>query len=154
MKQRTGFTLVEILVVVAIVSLLATLGTLSVSKAMDSSREKTAKTELELLASGILQLAWDTGSWPNKAFRNTPGSTEIWSLGGAAAGLMQTDGSYSEWKGPYYEGSLLDPWGQPYFFDPDYLIKGVNHVVVGSFGPNRIGRNVYDSDDLYVILDD
>ena len=38
------------------------------------------------------------------------------------------------------------------FLDCDYEIDGVDYVVVGSFGPNKVGMNVYDSDNLYVIV--
>jgi hypothetical protein len=50
----------------------------------------------------------------------------------------------------------LDPWGHPYFFDTDYDIDpsgGVtNAAVIGSFGPNGVGQNVYDSDNIYIKL--
>jgi hypothetical protein len=39
-----------------------------------------------------------------------------------------------------------------YFFDPDYYIGGVKYPVLGSFGPNKVGKNVYDSDDVYLVL--
>lgn len=157
MKQRTGFTLVEILVVVAIVGLLATVSTLSISKAMHNSRKNTAIAELELIATGILQLAWDTGRWPNKAWReaSASGVNEIWTFVGSGLDKNTVDGIYDGWKGPYYEGSYTDPWGNPYFFDSDYAYGGRNdRIVVGSFGPNGIGRNVYDKDNILVFLDE
>lgn len=152
--KKNGFTLVEIVVVIAIIGLLATLGTIAILKGVNRSRERQAAAELEMLSAASLQLAWDTGRWPNRALRTKGGSTEMWDISSAACGLMNTDGSYGEWKGPYYDGEVLDPWGNPYFFDPDYRIDGVDHVVVGSFGPNGKGRNLYDSDDIYVLLDD
>lgn len=154
MKKRNGFTLIEIMVVVAVVGLLAALASLAVTKSHQKAIQKQVETELQILSAATLQLAWDTGRWPNKARRNNPGSTEIWQISMASAGLMATDGSYDNWKGPYYEGSLLDPWGNPYFFDPDYFEGGIARIVVGSFGPNGQGRNVYDSDNKYEYLDD
>ena len=65
---------------------------------------------------------------------------------------MYTDGSFKDWQGPYLPAVPLDPWGSPYFFDPDYMIDGVNMVVVGSLGPNRTGANRYDEDNLYAVL--
>lgn len=154
MKNKSGFTLIEIMVTVAVVGLLASLAGLAIHKAHRSALLKQTETELQFMSAAVLQMAWDTGMWPNKALRNNPGSVEVWSISPASAGLLQTDGSYNNWRGPYYEGAILDPWGNPYFFDPDYLIEGVNHVVIGSFGPNGLGPNLYDSDDLYVLLDD
>ncbi len=34
----------------------------------------------------------------------------------------------------------------------NYQVGGVDYAVVGSFGPNKDGKNVYDSDDIYLIL--
>ncbi len=152
--KKSGFTLVEITVVTMIVGLLATLGSLAIMRSIQGSRIKNAQAELEMLSVAVLQLAWDTGKWPNGQPRTTGGSTEMWDISGDNCGLLDTDGNYGKWKGPYYDGSITDPWGNPYFFDPDYRINGINHVVVGSFGSNGKGRNLYDSDDIYVLLDD
>jgi len=38
--------------------------------------------------------------------------------------------------------------------DEDYNIDGVDYTVIGSFGPNGIGPNVYDDDDIIIILDE
>jgi len=157
MKHRSGFTLVEILIVVAVVGLLASLGILNITKSMQTRREKTAITELELLATGILQLAWDTGRWPNKAWREegASGVNEIWSFVGSGLDKNTIDGIYDGWKGPYYEGSYKDPWGNFYFFDSDYHYEGrSDRIVVGSFGPNGVGKNIYDKDNIIVFLDD
>ena len=154
MKKKQGFTLIEIMVVVTLIGLLGALAVMAVTKAHQKALQKQVETELNLLSAAVLQMVWDTGKWPNKAIRTQSGSVEIWNISPAAVGLLATDGSYDNWKGPYYEGALRDPWGQPYFFDPDYRVNGVNHIVVGSFGPNKKGRNLYDSDDIFILLDD
>ncbi len=152
MKKR-GFTLVEIMVVVGIIGLLAGIGVPAILKGVQSSRIKEARIELEMISTAGLQLAWDTGKWPNGQPRTAGGSAERWDISEARCGLLGTDGTYNEWKGPYYDGEIKDPWGNPYFFDPDYLVDGVMRVAVGSFGPNGVGRNRYDSDDVYILLD-
>ena len=151
--KRRGFTLVEIMIVISIIGLLAGIGIPAILRSVQNSRIKQAQTELAMMSAAILQLAWDTGRWPNGEPRTTAGSRERWDISEARCGLLDTNGSYREWKGPYYEGEINDPWGNPYFFDPDYRRDGV-HIVVGSFGPNGGGRNRYDSDDIYVLLDD
>lgn len=152
--KKYAYTLMEMMIVVVVVGILGSLATTAVRKNIKKTLIKQAATEVEILSAATLQLAWDTGRWPNKAIRTNPGSAEIWNISGNAAGLMGTDGTFNHWKGPYYEGSIKDPWGNPYFFDPDYLVDGVNRIVVGSFGPNGQGRNMYDSDDIFVLLDD
>lgn len=70
-----------------------------------------------------------------------------------AAGLIDTDGAYLNWKGPYMGVIPKDPWGNNYFFDTDYDIGGgVMRVVLGSYGPNGVGNNLYDADDIRLIL--
>ncbi len=152
--KKSGFTLVEILVVTLIIGLLASLAVVVVVKGNRSSLKRQAEAELEMMSAAILQLAWDTGKWPNQRLRTNPGSAEVWDISLDSAGIMGSNGSYTDWKGPYFDGATLDPWGNPYFFDPDYRINGVMRIVVGSFGPNGRGRNQYDSDDIYVRLDD
>lgn len=153
MRTRAGFTLLEIVIVVAVIGLLASLAALNITKAASNSRKKTAETELQLISAGILKLAWDTGRWPNGAWREegASGANEIWTLQGSG---LDVGTGYDEWEGPYYEGSYTDPWGNPYFFDSDYTYEGKVRIAVGSFGPNRVGRNIYDSDNVIVFLDD
>ena len=152
--KKSGFTLIEIIVVTLILGLMATLGSLAIMKSVRNSRIKNTEAELEMLSAAILQLAWDTGTWPNGASRSAASSAEKWDISPDSCGLLGTDGNYDHWKGPYYDGALVDQWGNRYFFDPDYRIDGVDHVVVGSFGPNGVGPNQYDGDDIYVLLDD
>jgi hypothetical protein len=45
-----------------------------------------------------------------------------------------------------------DPWGNDYFLDTDYEINGVDYIVLGSFGPNGVGQNLYDDDDVIKII--
>jgi hypothetical protein len=113
-----GFTLIELMVVVAIVELLAN----------------------------------DTKKWPGPNNVGETGNMEVWDLSAANAGLVATNGAFPGWSGPYIASVPKDPWGSNYFFDPDYRIGGVFYAVIGSFGPNKVGRNRYDSDDLIIKL--
>lgn len=157
MKTKSGFTLVEIMIVVAIIGLLAGMSTLAITKSVKNSKIKTAEAELDMLAAAVLQLAWDTGRWPNGALRTSDGSAtannEMWDL--SASGLIYGTGFGDDWKGPYYESDMLtDPWGMPYFFDSDYKIDGANRTAVGSLGPNKTGRNRYNEDNIATRVDD
>ena len=98
-------------------------------------------------------LASDTGLWPNKEKVGEHDTAEVWNLNVAAAGITTTDGSYPDWTGPYIGEVPRDAWGNHYFFDIDYQINGLDYIVVGSFGPNGVGPNQYDSDDIILILD-
>jgi general secretion pathway protein G len=154
MRRRSGFTLTEIMITIAVIGVIMIMALPSIRKARTVAHQKEAEARIELLAAAIKQLAWDTGKWPRALPRNSTQDPETWDLSTADAGLVATDGDFPNWQGPYIDKVPLDPWGSPYFFDPDYRVEGVNRVAVGSFGPNKSGRNVYDSDNIYVILDD
>lgn len=138
MKRTNAFTLIEIMMVIGVIGLLAALATFGVMRAMQNSYLKRAETELHMIATAMLQLAWDTSMWPNKALRTAPGSAKVKDISVPAAGLLDTDGTYENWKGPYYDGNTKDPWGNNYYFDPANNYEGSTHVVVGSFGPDGI----------------
>lgn len=150
-RDRVGFTLVEIMVVVAIIGLLAAIAIPAFQKARQAARLNIARNDLRVLSGAVTQLAMDTGRWPGGIEIRVQGDAETWDLRSAGAGLLSTDGSFPNWNGPYCRPVPIDPWGSPYFFDPDYSINGKSLPVVGSFGPNRQGKNMYDSDDIYSI---
>ena len=78
---------------------------------------------------------------------------ELEDLNLPVVGLASTDGTFLDWAGPYLESNILtDPWGTGYWFDQDYYVDGVKVVVIGSYGPNGVGKNKYDADDVYMIL--
>lgn len=162
MSKQSGFTLVEIMIAIALIGLLAAIGSVSARNARNKAKAGKALGELQMLATAIDQLAWDTGRWPNGAIRTAgaSGANEVWNL--SNSGLINGAGYGDGWKGPYFDDDFRDPWwkdaqGQRirrYFFDSDYDVDGVNRIVVGSFGPNGEGQNVYDDDNLWVALDD
>jgi type II secretory pathway pseudopilin PulG len=155
--RRGGWTLVEIILVMSLVALVATLATVSITRAIQKARKKQAEAYLQILAAAVQQMAWDTGYWPghtmDRSHSNSDINQEIEDLTTSNAGLLSTDGQFPNWKGPYLDDIPLDPWGTRYFFDPDYTTaKSGVRIVVGSYGPNKVGLNLYDKDDIYVIL--
>lgn len=64
--QRTiaGFTMIEILVVVAIIALLTTIGILSFSQVNKRARDGKRKADLEQVRSGLVLYRTDNGAYP------------------------------------------------------------------------------------------
>lgn len=152
--------MIELLAVIAIIGVLATYVLVRGQQARERARIAKAQAETDQLRKAITLLGNDTGEWPGHTPVDTIGRwislNEVWDLTTAEAGLLLSDGNYTGWAGPYMRAILSDPWGNPYFFDPDYDIDpgaGEKWVaVVGSFGPNGIGQNVYDEDNIYAIV--
>ncbi|NIO07824.1 MAG: hypothetical protein GTO40_07370, partial [Deltaproteobacteria bacterium] len=138
---------------IAIIGLLTAIALSAYAHYKEQANIARVKSELKTIHLAIEALAADTERWPGP---NTVGLTaddEIWDLTAPEAGLLSATAAFPNWQGPYIQSIPTDPWGNPYFFDPDYYLSGSNIVpVIGSFGPNGEGQNDYDADDVYRIL--
>jgi len=101
-RKQTGFTLLELLVVLGIIAMLAGLVGPQVMKHMGESKVKAAKVQLEDLAQTLDMYKLDVGSYPT-------------SEQGLNALIESPDGA-QRWNGPYLRKSKvpLDPWNQEY----------------------------------------
>jgi len=99
-----GFTLLEILVVVAILGLLIGLVAPAALRQLSGAKNSIAKQSIERIG-GVLDLyKLDVGTYP---------STEQ-----GLAALVQKPGEADNWNGPYLKGDALplDPWNRPYAY--------------------------------------
>ena len=101
-RKQTGFTLLELLVVLGIIAMLAGLVGPQVMKHMGESKVKAAKVQIEDLAQTLDMYKLDVGSYPT-------------SDQGLNALIESPDGA-ARWNGPYLRKSKvpLDPWQQEY----------------------------------------
>ncbi len=166
-----GFTLMEILIVITIMGLLASI----IMPRMDEARAKalTAATlvELEGLKAAMEILYHDTGYYPNGATdvcrTIIPGNNEV-DLSLATSSLIADGNSLSGWGGPYVP-TATDKWGTSYYLDEDYQCfasttgcKGIadagsDSSVLVSCGPNGAvsgGACTYDADNIVYRLCD
>lgn len=103
-KRNLGFTMIELLVVLVILGLLAGLVGPQFFGKVDSSKVRTAETQIKMLKMALQTYRLDVGSYPT--------SLEALSIAPAA------DKNY--WDGPYLEEDLpLDPWNNPYNYKKD-----------------------------------
>ena len=151
-KNKAAYTLVEAITIVVFVGILAAIAIPQYSAYRDKAKTAQAFSELSDIRLAIELLATDTNRWPGPNDVGVTADQEVWDLNAANAGLVATNGAYPNWDGPYLPSISQDPWGNDYFFDPDYRINGIDYVVVGSFGPNGIGQNIYDSDNVILLL--
>lgn len=65
MRNRAGFTMIEIIVIIAVISILAGFLSPTVMKQIQRSKVAKVKTEAEALATAFSDYFADTGQWPN-----------------------------------------------------------------------------------------
>lgn len=102
-EQLRGFTLLELLVVVAIIGLLAAYVGPRYFSQIDKSSVTAATSQIEAFGQALDQYRLDTGHYP---------STEQ-----GLAALVNRPANEKKWRGPYLKKEVpLDPWGNPYVY--------------------------------------
>lgn len=98
LKQQ-GFTLMELLIVMAIIGLLATLIAPGIIKKFGGAQYDAAKARVGVIETAIGTYRLDVGKYPRSLEE-----------------LVNNSGD-AKWKGPYLkESQLTDPWGKKYQF--------------------------------------
>jgi general secretion pathway protein G len=102
LHAERGFTLLELLVVLAIIGLLVGLVAPAALRQLGSAKEKIAHQSIERLVSIMDMYKLDVGNYPT-------------SEQGLQALVARPQG-VTRWSGPYMKGSKLpeDPWGHPF----------------------------------------
>ena len=120
---RYGFTMVELMAMLIIIGLLATLVVTKVATKIDQARITTTKANLKILHSAVNQFKMDTGRFLTEELGlleliEMPNDVIIWEPGG----YLETT------------GLPLDGWGNEYKYEL-YPESG-KQFVIRSFGPD------------------
>jgi len=105
LKDKGGFTLIELMVVMIILGLLAALVAPKVFNKLGKANTSAAYAQVELLGTALDSFRLDVGRYPTT-------SEGLESLIKAPSGV-------EEWNGPYLKKSEipLDPWHHPYHYE-------------------------------------
>jgi general secretion pathway protein G len=104
--RSLGFTLIEILVVITVIAILASLVTPMVFRNVGDAKRSTARAQIE-----ILGLALDAYRLDNDYYPSTAQGLE------ALRSLPAGEPAARNWRGPYLKrGVPIDPYGRSYIY--------------------------------------
>jgi general secretion pathway protein G len=123
-RSRSAFTLIEVLLVVAILGILTSIVAVKTIGQTDNTKKQAAWTQISVFKTAIAQFDMEVGRLPKDL----------------AELVYEGD---SNWPGPFLDSEELpnDPWGQPY----RYELRG-KRIRITSGGPDgQLGT----TDDLW-----
>ena len=163
-----GFTLIEIIVILAVISILVAILTPTVLKYIDDARPSRASEDVKTINAMLNDLVKDTGQYPgNKLAGRTficgdgtqPSTGVVWCTAANSRSLSNhfmindpdEDGTANEatddyrpsgnfrWKGPYLQTLNPDPWGNAYAINASTFVGGnTSPTWVASPGPDGV----------------
>ena len=99
-RDNSGFTLIELMVVIIILGILATLVGPKMFGRVDEAKQNAAATQIELFGTALDSFRLDVGRYPTTAE--------------GLDALISPVSGIDSWNGPYLKKKPKDPWGEEY----------------------------------------
>jgi len=133
-KSPKAFTIIEVMAVIVIIGILASIVAVNVVGRIDKARVTATKANLKMLHSAVIQFKHDTGRYPSEE--------------GGLQELIEQPTDVTGWNtGGYLETTTLpkDAWGNDFVYQ--LLPESGKPFVIISYGANgEEGGEGYDTD--------
>ena len=127
--EERGFTLIEILVVMAIIGMLAIMVAPNIFNQQAGAQIDAALSQISSLEAALDTYRLDVGEYPD-----------------SLEGLRENISGRAAWNGPYLRRDIpLDPWGNDYVYDANG-----REFTLSSYGPD--GEQGGEGDDADISL--
>lgn len=163
LKGKKGFTLIEVIVILAVIAILAAVLTPMIIGYVSDARVSRAQADVKTLAAAVTAFNKDMKDWPiyetdaKRKTGTTPYATLASDDGDAATGAsapsnsgiidvqLMTNNSTgypstggSKWLGPYLETVKADPWGSKYYI----YVSGLQPTSISLTGASYVAAYV------------
>jgi general secretion pathway protein G len=171
-SRRRGFTVVEMIVVIAILVSVAGIMIPVVSSQLEDARRGRALGDMRRIAAGINRYVKDTGAFPvGDAAARTPFHW-LFGAGELPQGNVLDDGPSTaierfltrndfgggKWRGPYVPDVAADPWGHAYLVNVQGYYAPRENVLIVCAGPDgevdtSTDATIAAADDIMILID-
>ena len=132
-RNEKGFTMVELLVVILIISMLAAFVTPKMFRRLGEAKKDIARAKMANIENAIGRFYIDCGMYPENLEDLVEAPTEF----------------EEKWTGPYLKRSeLLDPWENPYLFEEEGVVNPGSFDLI-SYGADGQQGGEGDDEDIY-----
>lgn len=134
-RRRGAFTLIEVLVVIVVIAILATIVAPSLFRNVGDARTATAKTQIETFGTALDAYRLDNGGYPSTA----QGLGALWQ--------RPTVDAPSNWKSPYLRKAVpKDPWGHDYVYVSPGRVNPQSYDLISYGADGRPGGDGENAD--------
>lgn len=132
-RKEVGFSLIELLVVVVIMGILASMAVKQFSGQDDKARQTTAQYSIEVIGTSMDLYRLDVGYYPS--------SDE------GIEALLEDPGN-DRWQGPYMKKFPMDPWGRAFVYRSPGEESGHEYEILSLGKDGEVGGEDFDMDIL------